>query len=64
MNGPSMTDVALLVPELILIGTALVLIVAARNIQKAPLATAATVIAAVAAALPASWLAPGPGSGV
>jgi NADH-quinone oxidoreductase subunit N len=56
MNGPSMTDVALLVPELILIGTALVLIVAARNIQKAPLATAATVVAAVAAALTASWL--------
>ncbi len=45
MNGPTMTDVALLVPELILVGTALVLIVAARNIQKAPAATAAATAA-------------------
>ncbi len=50
---PTMTDVALLVPELILVGTALALILAARNIQKAPLATAGTVIAAVAAAVAA-----------
>ena len=56
MNGPTMTDVALLVPELILVGTALVLIVAARNIQKAPPATAATVVAAVAAAVASGWL--------
>ena len=56
MNGANMTDVGLLLPELILVGMALVLILAARRIQKAPLAAAPTVIAALAAALASAWL--------
>jgi NADH-quinone oxidoreductase subunit N len=51
MNGANLKDLALLWPELILVGTALVLILAARRIQKTPLATAVTVLAATGAAL-------------
>ena len=50
-SGPSTSDLALLIPELILVGMALVLILAARRIQQAPVAAAGTVVAAVAAAL-------------
>ncbi len=56
MNGANMTDVGLLLPELILVGMALVLILAARRIQKAQLATAGTVLAALAAAVASVWL--------
>ena len=49
---------ALLVPELILTGTALVLILAASRIRKTPPVAAATVLAAVAAAVTAYWLLP------
>ncbi len=59
MNGANMKDVALLLPELILVGTALALILAARRIQKTPLVAAGTVLAALAAALAAGvmgWL--------
>ena len=52
----SMSDLVLLLPELILVGTALALILAARRIQKVPVVTASTVIAALAAALASGWL--------
>ncbi len=51
-------DLAPLVPELILAGMALILILAARRMQRAPLAPlalAGTVLAALAAALAAGW---------
>jgi NADH-quinone oxidoreductase subunit N len=51
-----MTDVALLLPELILVGMALALILAARRIQNANAAAAGTVLAAVAAAFVSIWL--------
>ncbi len=51
-----MSDLALLIPEMILVGMSLVLIVAARRIQKAPLGAIGTVIAAVAAILGSSWV--------
>ena len=47
-------DLALVLPELMLVGTALVLILTARRIQKSPLAAAGTVLAALAAALAAA----------
>ena len=56
MNGPKANDLALLWPELILVGTALTLILAARRIQKAPLACAGTMLAALAAACASGWL--------
>ena len=45
MNGANLTDLALLVPELILVGMALALILAARRIQSAPWVAAGTVFA-------------------
>ena len=56
MNNANLTDVGLLLPELILVGTALVLILVARRIQRARVATAGTVLAALAAALASVWL--------
>jgi NADH-quinone oxidoreductase subunit N len=56
MNGAELKDVALLLPELILVGTALVLLLAAHRIQKPPLAVAGTVLAALAAVVAAVWL--------
>ena len=55
MNGATLSDVALLVPELILVGTASALMLAARRIQRAQVAVVATVLAGVAAALVAGW---------
>ena len=55
MNGATISDLALLVPELILVGMALALILAARRIQKTPVALVGTVIAALAAALASGW---------
>jgi NADH-quinone oxidoreductase subunit N len=52
----SMSDLALLVPELILAGMALALILAARRIQETPVAVVGTVLAAMAAALAAGWV--------
>src|SRR5712692_3943070 len=52
----SMSDLALLVPELILTGMALALILAARRIQRTPVAVIGTVLAAMAAALASGWL--------
>ena len=56
MNGANVKDLTLLLPELILVGTALVLILAARRIQQARVATAGTVLAALAAAVASVWL--------
>ena len=53
MNGPTLADVGLLIPELILVGTALVLMLAARRIQAGPVAVIGTLVAALAAALAA-----------
>src|SRR5713226_2091786 len=51
-----MSDLALLVPELILAGMALALILAARRIQRTPVAVVGTVLAAMAAALASGWV--------
>src|SRR5712691_9458040 len=51
-----MSDLALLIPELILAGMALALILAARRIQKTPVAAVGTVLAAMAAALASGWV--------
>ena len=51
MNGVTTSDLALLVPELILVGMALVLILSARRIQGLPWAVVGTVLAALAAAV-------------
>ena len=56
MTPVSITDLALLIPELILVGMALALLLGASRIQTATLATAGTVLAALAAALTAGWL--------
>ena len=55
MNGANLADVALLVPELILVGMALALIVLARRVRNTPVAGIGTVLAALAAALAAVW---------
>ncbi len=51
MNGATLSDVALLVPELILVGMALALIVFARRVRNTSVAGTGTVIAAVAAGI-------------
>ncbi|MEE3179538.1 MAG: hypothetical protein VX317_07635, partial [Verrucomicrobiota bacterium] len=56
MNGPNLTDLVLLLPELMLVGMALALILAARRIQNTPWVAAGTVLAALAAALASGWL--------
>ena len=56
MKGANLTDLTLLLPELMLVGMALVLILAARRIQKTGWVTAGTVLAAVVAALASGWL--------
>ena len=54
-GAATLADVALLVPELILVGMALALILTARRIQKTPVAAVGTVLAALAAAVAAGW---------
>ena len=56
MKGPSLSDLPLILPELILVGAALALILAARRIQQAKWITSATVVAAMAAAAASVWL--------
>ena len=56
MNGASVTDLALLIPELILVGAALVLILGARRIRNAQLVVAGTFFASLAAAVSSGWL--------
>jgi NADH-quinone oxidoreductase subunit N len=51
-----MSDLSLLIPELILAGTSLALILAARRIQATPVPVIATVLAAMAASLASGWL--------
>lgn len=51
-----MSDLALLVPELILAGMALALILVARRIRGTSVAVAGTVLAAIAAALASGWV--------
>ena len=57
-SGPVVSDLALVIPELILIGTALVIILLARRIRRGPVAAVGTVLAALAAALAAAWVLP------
>jgi NADH-quinone oxidoreductase subunit N len=57
-----MTDLTLLISELILAGMALALILVARRTQKTPVAAVGTVFAALAAALTSAWILSG-GSG-
>ncbi len=56
MSGAALSDLALIVPELILVGMALALLLAARRIQRAPVAAVGTVLAALAAALASVWV--------
>jgi NADH-quinone oxidoreductase subunit N len=51
-----MADLGLLIPEMILAGVAIVLLVGARRLQRTPVAAIATVLAAVAAAIVSAWL--------
>ncbi len=53
-NAVTASDLALLIPELILVVMALALILAARRIQRTPVATVGTVVAALAAAAAAA----------
>src|SRR5439155_1237280 len=52
----AMNDLVMLIPELILSGMSLVLLLVARRIQRTRLAAAATVLAALAAALASMWI--------
>ena len=59
MNAPDLTDLSLVLPEMMLTGAALVLILLARRIRKANVVAAGTVVAALAAALaaaPIGWV--------
>ncbi len=58
MNGASTSDLVLLVPELILVGMALALILVARRIRSGPVAVVGTVLAALAAVLVSVWFRP------
>ena len=58
MNGATTSDLVLLVPELILVGMALALILVARRIRRGPAAVVGTVLAALAAALVSVWFLP------
>ena len=56
MNSVTLSDLTLLVPELILVGMSLVLILAARRTQETPVALIGTFLAALAAAWASGWL--------
>ncbi len=58
MNGATLSDLLLLIPELILVGMALALILVARRIRKTSVAVVGTVLAALAAALASVWALP------
>ena len=51
-----MADLSALVPEMLLVGMALALILSARRIQRTPVAPAGTVLAALAAVWAAGWV--------
>ena len=64
MSGPTVADLGLLVPELILVGTSLLLMLVARRIRSGPIAGGVTLAAAASAALvSASTLSAGSRSG-
>lgn len=50
MSGPTLADVTLLLPELVLVGAALLLLPAARRIRDRGIASVITIVAALAAA--------------
>ena len=54
----SVSDLALVIPELILVAAALTLILFATRIRQGTAATAATVLAALAAAVASAWVLP------
>ena len=54
----TVSDLALVIPELILIGTALALILLAPRIRRGPAAAVGTVLAALAAAVASAWVLP------
>ena len=54
----AVSDLALVIPELILIVTALALILLAPRIRQGPAAAVGTVLAALAAALASAWVLP------
>ena len=56
MNGAALSDLALIVPEMILVGMAAALLLAARRIQRTPVAAVGTVLAALAAGLASVWV--------
>ena len=56
MNSATLSDLTLLIPELILVVVALALILTARRIRRSPVAAIATVLAALAALLGSGWL--------
>lgn len=56
MNSAFMSDLTLLLPELILVGMALALLLTARRIQRVHVAVVATVVAALAAAVASGWV--------
>ncbi len=56
MNGANLSDVALLIPELILVGMAIALIVFARRVRNTSVAGMGTVLAAVAAGMSSLWV--------
>ncbi len=56
MNGPTLSDLGLLAPELILVAAALVLILLSRRIRRSAVAPAATVLASLAAAAASVWV--------
>ncbi len=58
MNRATTADLVLLVPELILVGMALALILVARRIRGTTIALAGTILAALAAALASAWIVP------
>ena len=64
MNSPNLSDLILILPELILVIAALAFILTSRRIQNASLVTAGTVFAGLAAASVSAWLVPvGPKTG-
>jgi NADH-quinone oxidoreductase subunit N len=56
MNAVAVSDLVLIVPELILVGMAVALILVARRIQGARVAVVGTVLAALIAPLASGWL--------
>lgn len=56
MNVANVNEMLLLLPELILIGASLAMILAARRIDQAPWVASGTIVAALAAAFAAAWL--------